>query len=50
MQLNMGIYHALACVERLHDESAWPEGLGLVEIEERRRVVSSTASYRPEMY
>lgn len=50
MQLNMGIYHALASVERLDDESAWPEGTGLVEIEERRRVVSSTSLYVPAMY
>lgn len=42
MQLNMGIYHALASVERLYDESAWPEGTGLVEVEEQRRVISST--------
>lgn len=50
MQLNLGIYHALVSVERLHDESAWPEGTGLVEIEERRRLVSCTPSYVPTMY
>lgn len=50
MQLNMGIYHALVSVERLYDESAWPEGIGLVEIEERRRVVSCTPIYVFKMY
>ena len=47
MQLNMGIYHARASVERLYDESAWPDGTGLVEIEERRRLVSNYA-YRSD--
>lgn len=50
MQLNMGIYHALVSVERLYDESAWPEGTGLVEIEERRRLVSCTPLYVPTIY
>lgn len=44
MQLNMGMYHALVSVERLYDESAWPEGTGLVETEERRRMISCTPS------
>ena len=50
MQLNMGIYHALASMERLYDESAWPEGTGLVEVEERRRVVSGILSCIPILY
>ena len=50
MQLNMGIYHTLASVERLYDESAWPEGTGLVEIEERRRLVSRTPFYIPRIH
>ena len=50
MQLNMGIYHALVSGERLYDESAWPDGTGLVEIEERRRLVSCTPLYVPTMY
>lgn len=50
MQLNLGIYHALVSGERLYDESAWPEGTGLVEIEERRRLVSCTPLYVPTMY
>ena len=45
MQLNMGAYHALASVERLHDESSWPAETGLVEIEERRRVVSNNSLF-----
>lgn len=49
MQLNMGIYHTLVSVERLYDESAWPEGIGLVEIEERRRLVSCTPFQVPTM-
>ena len=37
----LGIYHALVAMDGLHDETNWPKGLGIVEIEERRRLVSA---------
>jgi hypothetical protein len=39
LQLYLGKYHALTAVDGLHDESNWPDGIGIVETEERRRLV-----------
>jgi hypothetical protein len=41
MQRFLGRYHTLVAMDRLHDESNWPTGIGIVETEERRRLVSS---------
>ncbi|KAI1123435.1 hypothetical protein F5Y10DRAFT_286179 [Nemania abortiva] len=35
---HLGIYHMLVDMYGLHDESNWPEGIGLIEREERRRL------------
>lgn len=40
MHHNLGLYHSLVAMDGLHDEANWPEGLGIVEREERRRLVS----------
>ena len=39
MQAYLGRYHVLVAMDGLHDESNWPQGIGIVEIEERRRLV-----------
>lgn len=41
MQRFLGRYHTLVAMDRLHDESNWPTGIGIVETEERRRLVSN---------
>ena len=41
LQAYLGKYHTLVEVDSLHDESKWPKNLGNVELEERRRLVSS---------
>lgn len=40
MQGYLGKYHALVSMDRLHDEANWPSNLGIIELEERRRLVS----------
>lgn len=38
MHEHLGRYHTLVARGGLHDEDNWPRGIGLVEIEERRRL------------
>lgn len=42
MQGYLGKYHALVAMDGLHDEQNWPTGLGIIEIEERRRLVGGS--------
>jgi hypothetical protein len=35
----LALYHNLVTMDGLHDEKNWPKGIGLVGIEERRRLV-----------
>jgi hypothetical protein len=41
MQAHLGHYHTMVAMDGLHDEVNWPKGLGIVETEERRRLVSN---------
>lgn len=41
MQAFLGKYHTLVAMDGLQDESNWPPDLGIVETEERRRLVST---------
>ncbi|KAK4495267.1 hypothetical protein PRZ48_013596 [Zasmidium cellare] len=45
MQMNIGRYHTIVATEGLHDEDNWSQGLGLVEIEERRRLFWSVYTF-----
>ena len=45
MQLYLGRYHTLIAMEGLHDETNWPDDIGIIETEERRRVVSLSNSF-----
>lgn len=38
MQAYLGRYHALVAMDGLHNEENWPQGLTIVELEERRRL------------
>ena len=38
MHMWVGVYHMLVRVNGLRDEDNWPVGLGIIELEERRRV------------
>lgn len=40
MRWHLGTYQTLVAVDGLHDESNWPSGIGVIEREERRRLVS----------
>lgn len=40
MHHHIGIYHTLMDMDGLHDETNWPSGIGIIEREERRRMVS----------
>lgn len=40
MQEHLGMYHTLVAMEGLHDEANWPQDIGIVEREERRRLVT----------
>jgi hypothetical protein len=40
MHQYLGMYHSLVCMDSLHDEKNWPKGIGVVETELRRRLVS----------
>ena len=42
MQAHLGRYHTLVAMDGLHDEVNWPDGIGIVETEERRRLVGVT--------
>lgn len=39
MQEHLGRYHTLVAMDSLHDELNWPQDIGIVEREERRRLV-----------
>ena len=39
MHQYLGLYHSLVAMDGLHDEKNWPKGIGIVEIELRRRQV-----------
>lgn len=41
MQAFLGKYHTLVAMDGLQDESNWPPNIGIVEMEERRRLVST---------
>ena len=36
----LGRYHTLVAMNGLHDENNWPKNIDMVEVEERRRLVS----------
>ena len=36
----LGRYHTLVAMDGLHDENNWPKNIDMVEVEERRRLVS----------
>lgn len=38
MQTHLGKYHTLVAMDGLHDEENWPQDIGIVETEERRRL------------
>lgn len=42
MSFYLGIYNTLMAVGQLHDEANWPQSIGNIELEERRRLVWST--------
>ncbi|KAK5049426.1 hypothetical protein LTR84_004355 [Exophiala bonariae] len=48
MQLYLGNYHTFVAMDGLHDESNWPKNIGIVETEERRRLIWSM--YTLEVY
>ena len=39
MHQHLGSYHTLVAMDGLHDESNWPRNIGVIEREERRRLV-----------
>ncbi|KAF9773587.1 hypothetical protein IL306_008576 [Fusarium sp. DS 682] len=39
MHQHLGAYHTLVAMDGLHDEANWPRDIGIVEQEERRRLV-----------
>jgi hypothetical protein len=39
MQLFIGNYNTYVAMDGLHDESNWPQNIGIIETEERRRLV-----------
>jgi Fungal specific transcription factor domain len=41
----LGVYHNLVSIHGLHDEKNWPNHIGIVETELRRRLVSFTVLY-----
>ena len=40
MQQFLGLYHTLVAMDGLHDEAKWSKDMGIIELEERRRLVS----------
>ncbi len=40
MHQYLGIYHTLVAMDGLHDEKNWPGDIDIVQVEERRRLVS----------
>jgi hypothetical protein len=43
MHHHVGIYHTLMAMDGLQDEGNWPSGIGIIEREERRRMVGIQA-------
>ena len=41
MRWQLGTYQTLVAVDGLHDEANWPTAMGVIEREERRRLVST---------
>ena len=39
MHQYLGLCHALVALDGLHDEKSWPDSIGRIEMEERRRLV-----------
>ncbi|PVH84161.1 hypothetical protein DL98DRAFT_512566 [Cadophora sp. DSE1049] len=48
MHQYLGLYHSLVALDGLHDEKSWPDNIGRVEMEERRRLFWSI--YTLEVY
>ena len=44
MHKHLGRYHTLVAMDDLHDEANWPRDIGIIEIEERRRIVINSAT------
>ena len=44
MHQYLGLYHSLVAMDGLHDEKNWPKMVGMVEGEERRRLVREPMS------
>ena len=42
MHQYLGTYHTLVGMDGLHDEKNWPRDIDMVQVEERRRLVSSS--------
>ncbi len=42
MHRNLAQYYAMVAMDGLHDEANWPKDVGIVEVEERRRLVNLT--------
>jgi hypothetical protein len=40
MHQYLGLYHTLVALDGLHDEKSWPDNIGIIEVEERRRLVT----------
>ncbi len=38
MHLHLGRYHTIVAMDGLHEETNWPKQMGLIEVEERRRL------------
>jgi hypothetical protein len=47
MHQHIGKYHTLVAMDGLHDEANWPRDIGVVEIEERRRLVRVLCPHKP---
>lgn len=39
MHQYLGMYHSCVAMDGLHNEMNWPKDIGIVEVEERRRLV-----------
>lgn len=47
LQKYSGMYHTLTTMEGLHDEKLWPKDIGIIETEERRRLVCLPGTAAP---
>jgi hypothetical protein len=45
MHQYLGMYHSIVAMDSLHDEKNWPKGIGIVEVELRRRLVSFSSCH-----